>query len=419
MLKLRSQADSETLRAAEHVARAAYGRLLAYLTKQWRDVATAEDALSEALVKALETWPSAGIPTQPEAWLLTVARRKLADLYRQNKRMDSLDEALLSSEPERAIEFPDVRLSLMLLCAHPAIDSSIRSALMLQTVLGMDVRSMASAFVVSPDALAKRLTRAKKKIRDAGISFEHPGAATMPDRMHDVLEAIYAAYFLGREATLVMGDNSAELSREALYLAEVVVALQPNNAEALGFLALLNFCESRCAAQISSTDEFVSLLEQNTALWDKTRIAEGHRLLSKAAALARLGPFQVEAAIHAAHCYRLHSGVTPWEEIARLYDVLASQSETVATLVGRAVAHAYATNQGARGLSLLDEIDIHVVQNYQPWWLARARLLELEGRLEPAIDSLRRAIGLARHPRMKKFLARQLALLAGHSDFKP
>lgn len=211
------QADA-THTEVEQLARESYGRLLAYFSMRWRDVAAAEDALSEAFVAALESWPRTGVPSKPEAWLLTVARRKLTDTARRDQVRNHHDlRARLESDGVWLEDFdermPDERLRLMLVCAHPAIDVSIRSALMLQTVLGVEVKQMAGAFLLSSEALTKRLVRAKAKIKAAGLRFEEPDPQDLASRLHAVLEAIYAAYFIGREGALSDGDRSEQLGR--------------------------------------------------------------------------------------------------------------------------------------------------------------------------------------------------------------
>ncbi len=405
-----TEPQTDAPRAAEFAARAAYGRLLAYLALQWRDVAAAEDALSEAFLQALTAWPAQGVPERPEAWLLTVARRKLIDARRRLLPIDSVDVDTLHLEVASGADasaIPDKRLALMLLSAHPSIDANVRVALMLQTVLGVEVRIMAPAFLVSPEALMKRLTRAKRKIRDAGISFELPGRDVLQGRMHDVLEAIYAAYFLGTDASQTDGDAPDTLSQEALYLADIVVALEPENAEALGLLSLLAFCEARRPAQTSEEGMFVPLGEQDMNRWSMNLIDAGHQLLARAHHQKQPGAFQTEAAIQAAHCSRLNSGTTPWSEIARLYDVLIIQSPTRAVQIGRATAKTFAENDGNVGLAILDAQD-PTNATYMPWWLARAHFLFMTGEKRLAADALRRAIGLSTQPRMRNGLLKRL-----------
>jgi RNA polymerase sigma-70 factor (ECF subfamily) len=360
---MHSQHETEAAyQRAAFVARESYGRLVAYLATRWGDLAAAEDALSAAFVAALERWPTAGVPERPESWLLTVARRKLIDSARHNeilRRPDivaALNDAMTThSAPASAL--PDERIRLMLVCAHPAIDAKIRPALMLQAVLGLEAKTMASAFLVSAETMTKRLVRAKAKIRAAGLRFEEPTASDMQQRLHTLLEAIYAAYFLGREGAVADGDAHDQLCDEALYLARTVAKALPLAAEALGFLALLTFCEARRMAQVNAAGAFVPLLEQDAGMWDRALMREGYLLLERAAAQGEIGPFQLEAAIQAAHCYRARSGSVPWDEIKLLYHALVTHYPTMGGMVGYAVATAHAEHDPSNGLTILNGID--------------------------------------------------------------
>lgn len=397
---------------AERVARDSYGRLIAYLSRQCKDIASAEDALAEAFAAALENWPKSGVPDTPEAWLLTVARRRLVDDARRDSRVGPLSPqwlaALLSPDDRDPSAIPDERLGLMFVCAHPAIDVSIRSALMLQTVLGIPVRSMASAFLLSVEQLAKRLVRAKASIRQAGLGFDIPEVSELPARLHAVLEAIYAAYFISRDGTSIDPDPPDELRTEALALACLVTELLPDSPEALGLLALLVFCEARLPETVSDRGEFVPLADQDAGRWDRRLMKRGYELVARAAAFGRVGPFQWEAAIQAAHCSRARSGVTPWAEIAVLYDRLVAEHATVGARVGRAVAHAHARERSADALELLDQINPEAVRDYQPYWVARAHVLERLGRPADARSCVERAVGLTSHPKVRQFLLGRL-----------
>jgi len=392
------------------VARTANGRLLARLATRWRDVQAAEDALAGAFSRALDTWPRDGVPASPEAWLLTTARHLLVDEDRR-ARVRSRDDVLAALAVEEASQddpdaIRDDRLRLMLVCAHPAIDAAIRPALILQTVLGLEVKTMASAFLLAPDTLNKRLVRAKAKIRAAALRFEEPEAADMPQRLHAVLEAIYAAYFLGREGTETENDRHDELGREAIYLAEVVAAAPRPAAEALGLRALFALCEARRGAQVNAAGEFVPLLDQDPRLWDATQLATGYALLQRAAQRNEPGPFQLEAAIHGAHGSRARSGAVPWPEIAALYARLVEAYPTTGAEVGMAVAVTHAEG-AARGLRLLEAIPNERVTNYQPYWVALAHLHDAAGAPEQAARCRERALGLTTHPRVRRFLESQ------------
>lgn len=397
--------------AAQQAARHAYGRLVAWLAWQWRDIAAAEDALGEAFASALERWPHDGVPASPEGWLLTAAKRELLMAARRKRLADDPTLTVLwpgddtaAPEPETV---PDDRLRLLFVCAHPAIDASMRSALMLQTVLGIDAARIGSAFLVAPATMAKRLVRVKAKIKANGIPFEAPGPDEMPERLQAVLEAIYGAYTLDWNGD----DTAAPLADEALFLAELVAAQLPGEAEALGLLALLWLCEARRPARLDAAGEFVPLDQQDTARWDHQAIARADRLLARAAALRNVGPLQLEAALQAAHCARAATGVTPWPAIVLLYERLLEQAPTVGAQVGHAVAAAQASGEPADGLALLQAIDPARVAAYQPWWAAQAHLSALAGAHDAARAGYTRALGLTSDPALRRFLQRRLAEL--------
>ncbi|MBL9039416.1 MAG: hypothetical protein JNG84_12935 [Archangium sp.] len=400
--------------AAELTARTSYGRLLARLTRQTGNLAAAEDALADAFAQALTSWPVTGVPDSPEHWLLTVSRRRVFDASRHNsvRSKPEVLAALASAEgTEPAADgVHDDRLRLMLVCAHPAIDEAVRPALILQVVLGLEAQQMSSAFLVSTDTLTKRLVRAKAKIKANGLRFEEPAPEDLPARLAVLLEAIYAAYFLGKEGAVADGDPSDTLRREAVYLANVVASALPEEPEALGFLALLSFLDARREAQ-TSAGLFVPLLEQRPATWDLALITRGNELLSHASKARRLGPFQLEAAIQAAHCYRAKSGEVPWKEITQLYATLIEHYPTIGARVGHAVALASAERAPIAGLTLLSAIPPADVRSYQPYWVARAYLCELAGDLAASREALTRAIGLTNHPRLHQFLQHRLAAL--------
>jgi RNA polymerase sigma-70 factor (ECF subfamily) len=407
---MRPQHETEAaFQRAAFVARESYSRLVAYLATRWGDLAAAEDTLSAAFVAALERWPTTGVPERPESWLLTVARRKLIDSARHSEllRRPEIVAALNDATAEQSAPpsvLPDERIRLMLVCAHPAIDAKIRPALMLQAVLGLEAKAMASAFLVSAETMTKRLVRAKAKIRAAGLRFEEPVAADMPQRLHTLLEAIYAAYFLGREGAVVDGDARDQLRDEAVYLARTVAAALPAAAEALGFLALLTFCEARRSAQVNAAGEFVPLLEQEAGKWDVSLMREGYLLLERAAAQGEIGPFQLEAAIQAAHCYRARSGGVPWGEITLLYLALVSHYPTIGATVGYAVAMAHAERDPSNGLTMLSAIDPEAVRTYQPFWVALWHLHAMRGDRTQARNCLLRALSLSTHPRLQAYL---------------
>ena len=394
--------------AAAAAARRSYGRLVAYLAARSHDIAAAEDALGDAFAAALVHWPESGVPASPEAWLLTAARRRLHDAWRHGRVEAGAEETMrivfgeLPGEAE-ASAFPDERLKLMFVCAHPAIDAAARPALMLQAVLGLDASRIASAFLVSPAALSQRLVRAKTKIRAAGIAFEVPERTQWQERLADVLEAVYAAYGTGWED--VAGSDAATrgLAREALELASMLTGLLPSAAEGWGLLALLAFCQTRASARRSAAGEYVPLASQDTSLWDRDLLRTGERALHHAARLREPGPFQLEAAIQSAHSQCGLGAAVPEVAIVQLYDALVALQPTTGAWVGRASALG-AARGAAAGLDALAAIDPRSVATYQPYWATLAHLEATAGHAEAARAARDRAIGLATDPAVRRFL---------------
>ena len=281
--------DRNATQAAEWAARNSYGRLIAYLAVRSRDVAAAEDALSEAFLTALQTWSEQGVPAKPEAWLLTTARRRLIDVSRRNQTQAKIvDSGELSAMElpeeleEEDISFPDERLKLLFCCAHPAIDAQLHTPLMLQTVLGFNAMQIGSAFLVAPTTMGQRLVRAKAKIRDAGIPFSLPEASELPKRLEAVLGAIYAIYTSGWDDLTGSDPRPMGLAQEAIWLAQLCTELMPQEPEPLGLLALMLFCESRRPARRSSAGAYVPLSEQDISLWSQPMIMEAEQALRQA-----------------------------------------------------------------------------------------------------------------------------------------
>src|ERR1700724_483848 len=276
---MKGSSQKDTHRTIERVARESYGRLVAYLSSNTRDVATAEDALSDALVAALAAWPRDGVPQNPEAWLLTTARHSFIDLVRHRRVAEASEPTLLllseeSKEVPVSTQFPDERLKLLFVCAHPAIDPAMHTPLMLQTVLGLDAARIAQAFLVSPTTMGQRLVRAKTKIRSGGIQFEVPQEHELPQRLDAVLGAIYAAFGIGWDDLGGVDQRGRDLAEEAIWLARVLLQLIPGEAEVHGLLALMLHCEARRAARRDPDGRYVPLSEQNPKLWALPLIEE-------------------------------------------------------------------------------------------------------------------------------------------------
>ena len=403
--------QEDTQRTIERVARESYGRLVAYLSAQTNDVASAEDALSEALVAALKTWPRDGVPQNPEAWLLTTARHSFIDLVRHQQVALAGEPTLLLlrdnfKEERLSMEFPDERLKLLFVCAHPAIDPAMHTPLMLQTVLGLDAARIAHAFLVSPATMGQRLVRAKTKIRDGGIQFEVPEERELPQRLDAVLEAIYAAFGIGWDDMAGIDQRGRDLAEEAIWLARVLLQLTPAEAEVRGLLALMLHCEARRPARRAADGRYVPLSEQDPRQWLLPFIEEAEGHLAEASKQGRAGRFQLEAAIQSVHAERARSGRTEWTAIVLFYQQLIRISPTLGTRTGYAAALAEARGPSA-GLAALDEIEPGSVSDYQPYWAVRAHLLQRLGKSREAFDAFDRAIGLAEDAAVREFMLKK------------
>lgn len=408
---------------AEATARRSYGRLLAILSARSGDVASAEDALAAAFEAALRTWPVSGVPQQPEAWLLTVARRAWIDVVRSNQSHAALlDEmALLSEEgymdaDARAI--PDRRLALMFACAHPALDAAVRAPLILQTILGFDAATIASAFLVSPTAMAQKLVRAKKKIRDSRIPFEIPDQSAIPARLASVLDAIYSTYTDSWFDPAGADLHRRNLAEEAISLAQLLCQLAPDEPEVFGLLALMLYAESRRATRRNAQGDYVPLAAQDTALWNKPLLRMAEQALRQAASLRRVGRYQLEAAIQSAHMTRVDKRPTDWQAVVFLYEQLmqlddGALADSPVVRINYAIALAETTGPQAALAQLCALESDERVRQYQPWWAARAHLFARVGDRAQADAAYDMAIGLETDAAVRHFLQVQRALLAG------
>lgn len=398
---------SEARAAAEFAARTSYGRLLALLAARSGDIAAAEDALGDALVAALTTWPERGVPDNPDAWLLTTARNRDANRHRATRTRDAAAQAIEAGYLERAElpadDLPDPRLRLLFVCAHPAIDPAVRSPLMLQAVLGLDAARIAAAFLVAPATMGQRLVRAKSKIRDARLRFEVPDADQLSDRLPDVLDAVYAAFGTGWDA-IAGAPEVRDLAAEAIFLGRLLASLLPGEPEVLGLMSLMLHCDARRDARRDADGRFVPLAEQDPRRWSRDQIIEAEALLTRAASFAQFGRYQCEAAIQSVHAQRGVTGTLNREALLTLHDLLARLAPSIGVLVGRA---AVLLDSGRAGdaLAALDVLPAERINSYQPYWVVRARTLEALG--APAAGAaLTRAIGLTEDASLREYLTR-------------
>jgi RNA polymerase sigma-70 factor, ECF subfamily len=414
--------DDDARATAEAVARRSYGKLVAFLAAQTRDVAAAEDALSEAFAAALADWPKKEIPANPEAWLMAVARRRVIDAARRRRSGERAAEhlRLIAEEIEAAAAspavIPDRRLALMFACAHPSIDLVIRAPLMLQTTLGFDASTIASAFLVSPATMGQRLVRAKNKIRLAGIPFAVPDRTELPSRLDAVLEAIYAAFTEGWSDPAGTELRRRNLAEEGMWLGRLLVSLLPDEPEAIGLLALMLHAEARRDARRSAAGDYVPLAEQDPSSWNTGLIEEAEQLLRRASTWGKIGRFQLEAAVQSAHVVRRRTGVADWGAIERLYDGLLALTGSPVVAINRAIAVAH-TQGAAAGLAALDAIAADArLAEYQPYWAARAGLLAQSGDRAAAEEAYQRAIGLESDPAVRSFLQQRRGELAASAE---
>jgi RNA polymerase sigma-70 factor (ECF subfamily) len=408
---------AQSRETAEAVARRSYGKLVAFLAARTRDVAAAEDALSEAFAAALAEWPRMGCPENPEAWLLTVARRRLIDAGRRQQSAETGVEELrvmaenLGAAGEEA-EIPDRRLALMFACAHPAIEASVRAPLILQVVLGFDAAAIASAFLISPATMGQRLVRAKNKIRQAGIPFCIPERQDLPERLDAVLGAIYAAFAEGWIDAAGTDVARRDLAEEAIFLGQVVIQLLPDEPEALGLLALMLHAEARRPARRNSQGEYVPLAEQDSALWNSQMLFEAESLLRRASAMRSIGRYQLEGALQSAHVYRCRMECANWAEVLHLYDALFALTGSPVVAINRALAVAELQGASAALDALQSVASDARVRQYQPYWAARAELLAKTGAHDEARHAYEMAIGMERDAAVRRFLQRRKSALA-------
>ena len=394
------------MKIIEQTARASYGKLLAILVKITDgDIALAEDCLSAAFAKALETWAESKVPENPEAWLVTTAKNQLLDGLR-HKQVKATNEADLIDhliESQTTSTTFDYRLELLFVCSHPAIDSNIRTALMLQTVMGFKVSEIAPLFLLSPLTLEKRLTRAKQKIKLAQIPFAKPDISEMPGRISEVLEVIYGVF--GRSWDLL----NEPLEEEALFLARLVTELLPNEPEPKGLLSLLLFCRSRQRARRLDS-VYVPLDEQDTRLWDNELIAEAENLLKQAFLINKHGRFQYEAALQSAQLAKILNNADTDRDVIALYEKLQALTNAVGVSVSFAAAllRMSRIEQAHSILADLEKTESVAIRSYQPYWVLMAEMSLKLKENDSAKKYLQTALGLTEDLTVKSFLLNKM-----------
>jgi RNA polymerase sigma-70 factor, ECF subfamily len=401
-----------------------WGRVVATLIRLTGDWDVAEECAQDAFARAAERWPREGIPRRPGAWLTTVARNRALDLLRRDQvgarklqEVAGMARLTQAGEPDDArgtdtdgveAEVPDDRLRLMFTCCHPALSFEAQVALTLRTLAGMSTPEIARAFLVPEPTMAQRLTRAKKKIQNAGIPFRVPPAPQLVDRTGAVLAVLYLLFNEGYSATAGEDFIRQSLTAEAIRLTRTLCTLMPDEPEALGLLALMLFHDARSEARLDEHGDLVVLEEQDRAQWDADQITEAATVLQAAFRLRRPGPFQVQAAIAACHAQASDAADTDWVEIAALYEALADMAPSPVVELNHAVAVSFAVGPDA-GLRMVDRLtDEGGLRNYHLLPAARADMLRRLGRTDDAAAAYREALALASTDAERRFLARRL-----------
>ncbi len=391
------------------VFRAESGRLLAALMLHTRSIDVAEDALQEAFLQASEKWPQSGTPRNKAAWLLTVARRRLIDHIRKDtlrnaeSTIQTIEDLLPQNDDiqEQDYPIPDERLRLIFTCCHPALASNVRVPLTLKTLCGLSVREIARAFLSSEASMQQRLTRAKRKIRDAGIAYAVPENDALDERLESVLSVIYLIYNESYTAFEGQSLTRDDLAKEAIHLARVLYELLPK-PEVAGLLSLLLLHDSRRSARSSGTQAFIPLEYQDRSQWNQTQIQEGTSIVLTAMSDAKPGIYQLQAAISALHAISPDWASTDWPQIYQLYGILYQLNPSPVVALNQCVAQAYYGELDAAYVRLSKLED--ALKSYQPFYAAKAELALRLGEKETAIDNFSLAISLTKNTAEKDFL---------------